>query len=785
VLVVDLQVRVGHGVVRCTVVDQVRGATMGDVVGEAAFVRGGARVSTGSDRPAVEAGARSGGRSPVPVGASAGYSIADLAVVAGEERFSDVVRGGGTRLAPAARAEMEVRFDADFSDVRVHTGDDARRSAAELGASAYTSGNHIVVGAGGMDRHTLAHELVHVLQQRRGPVDGTDRPDGPRVSDPRDRFEREAELAARRALSGDVPSSTRPRAAALRPAGLAATPVVQRRIVIGNVGHSAAETAARLEPQDRGEAVTHGILPQLDHGDRRFTDLGELRRLLADVRGAYEVIWNPRKYVRTLGELHATQKGVQATIVGSGLGRYRGLITTVGLEHEFASVPSSSVLGGLTHLKLAESTETWAVTGLPWVLETDSSNALELVTPPLVVPTVLGRPLPSPDAVEPVVQVVEKELVALVDALGPGLLTGGRKSVLDLVTALHTAGIPMAALRPVVVLPEHVTPGTNFGQLKDQDVTSRLTEVEVFANAKHGRIDTQLNIATDLETIIALEKRGTPAESGFITRFSKREQWLIDTVLPVPKDASPQLALFYEVMCRKLAGLYALGAMAALRAVQHDVHAKHVRGQQPLTHDSQAQLNHMGELGKVTSFVKDVTPVWVKDHLVSIMTGLLGVDDLPLLTKGLREGIARLGAAKVTEKGEAEARFRADLRDALEQLLRLVGSNDRTRLVDLGNEHKPVAFLGHDAEFIGVRQDTHLPPAKVQLPEVWPGVRLHVGEVRKNNVGALRRLVADLRAGPGLPPLVGRQWTSPPARYQELVRLAEESRNSMVGPTVW
>ncbi|RKT53757.1 DUF4157 domain-containing protein [Saccharothrix australiensis] len=118
----------------------------------------------------------------------------------------DVLRRPGEPLDDATRVDMESRLGADFTDVRVHTDAAAQRSAAEIGARAYTSGSHIVIGAGGADRHTLAHELIHVVQQRSGPVAGTDNGDGLRVSDPGDRFEREAEAGAGRALSMPTPA---------------------------------------------------------------------------------------------------------------------------------------------------------------------------------------------------------------------------------------------------------------------------------------------------------------------------------------------------------------------------------------------------------------------------------------------------------------------------------------------------------------------------------------------------------------------------------------------------
>ncbi|MFJ4189310.1 DUF4157 domain-containing protein [Kitasatospora sp. NPDC089509] len=125
-----------------------------------------------------------------------------------------VLRSPGRPLADGVRTEMEARLGADFSSVRVHDGPTAARSAAEMSARAYTSGEHVVIGQGGGDKHTLAHELTHVIQQRSGPVSGTDHGNGLSVSDPGDRFERAAEANAVRALSGPVPDAAVQRVAA-------------------------------------------------------------------------------------------------------------------------------------------------------------------------------------------------------------------------------------------------------------------------------------------------------------------------------------------------------------------------------------------------------------------------------------------------------------------------------------------------------------------------------------------------------------------------------------------
>jgi hypothetical protein len=74
--------------------------------------------------------------------------------------------GGGT--LPYA-AQIQRSFGGyDISHVQAHTSAQAQASAAWMGADAYATGNHVVLGAGGQDLHTVAHEAAHVVQQRAG-----------------------------------------------------------------------------------------------------------------------------------------------------------------------------------------------------------------------------------------------------------------------------------------------------------------------------------------------------------------------------------------------------------------------------------------------------------------------------------------------------------------------------------------------------------------------------------------------------------------------------------------
>jgi hypothetical protein len=159
----------------------------------------------------------------------------------------DVVgSGGGAPLDTSTRVDMESRFGHDFGDVRVHTDGAAHDSAKSVNAQAYTVGSNIVFQRDKYDpssdsgKHMLAHELTHVVQQRSGPVDGTDAGGGVKVSDPSDRFEREAVANADRLMSSPAPASVS-----------AAGPAVQR-CEDGGAGHD--ESVQRMTVQREEEA---------------------------------------------------------------------------------------------------------------------------------------------------------------------------------------------------------------------------------------------------------------------------------------------------------------------------------------------------------------------------------------------------------------------------------------------------------------------------------------------------------------------------------------------------
>jgi hypothetical protein len=85
----------------------------------------------------------------------------------------EVLRSPGQRLDSATRAYFEPRFGSDFGEVRVHTGSKPAESARAVNALAYTLGPDVVFGAEQyapmtiVGKSLLAHELAHVIQQRK------------------------------------------------------------------------------------------------------------------------------------------------------------------------------------------------------------------------------------------------------------------------------------------------------------------------------------------------------------------------------------------------------------------------------------------------------------------------------------------------------------------------------------------------------------------------------------------------------------------------------------------
>ena len=116
----------------------------------------------------------------------------------------DAIGRSGEKLDDQTSGRLAQGFGVDPSGVEL-VRDDASTTGVQ--AKAYTVENKIVVPSSfdtssTEGQRTLAHEFTHVQQQASGPVDGTPAAGGVSVSDPSDKYEREAESNADRVMGG-------------------------------------------------------------------------------------------------------------------------------------------------------------------------------------------------------------------------------------------------------------------------------------------------------------------------------------------------------------------------------------------------------------------------------------------------------------------------------------------------------------------------------------------------------------------------------------------------------
>lgn len=114
-----------------------------------------AAASVGAASPAV---AQRAAAAPAP----AAQSVAPTPLPGG---------GSGAPLPAGVRNFMEPRFGANFSEVRIHTGEAAARQSKALNAHAFTVGQHVFFAQGkyqpdsAAGKELIAHELTHTIQQ--------------------------------------------------------------------------------------------------------------------------------------------------------------------------------------------------------------------------------------------------------------------------------------------------------------------------------------------------------------------------------------------------------------------------------------------------------------------------------------------------------------------------------------------------------------------------------------------------------------------------------------------
>jgi len=230
--------------------------------------------------------------------------------------------------------------------------------------------------------------------------------------------------------------------------------------------------------------------------------------------------------------------------------------TTVGFEHEFAG--HSGPLEGVSHVTVANSTQSMPFTNVHFEVETDAMNELELVTPPFLLQTIDDKiPVPKPDQVAQVIDLAETAL------------TAARTNVATLPDLLSSLGVNVGvefrgndALR---VEAEHMSLKSN---LKPGDVSAQDPRpILVVDPTKHkGTISTQVNLATNARVLQHL--RSAPGvEEHHPRRFAGIAQAISQGAVTQPPKGI--LATCEQIIISTIAAQLGVFMQNVLRGYQH------------------------------------------------------------------------------------------------------------------------------------------------------------------------------------------------------------------------
>ncbi|HEY7403862.1 MAG TPA: DUF4157 domain-containing protein [Candidatus Angelobacter sp.] len=256
----------------------------------------------------------------------------------------EVLSSPGQPLDKATRDYFEPKFGYDFSKVRVHTDVKAAESAESVSANAFTVANQIVFNktqykpTSVAGRRLLAHELSHVVQQRRGGL--------PAGIDADPALEHAAESAAQAIAAGSarvsVMGSSGP--ALARDAKPGADVTYEVKFPEGTRRLTAAEL--EVQKQEASRRIRSNLTLVADLADVGRDSQNDMLR---DYQGGVESLWDVVKKPKALIGIAADMKaGVTPPYIGNWSHPKR--IAQEGL----ADLDKGDLANGVRRLKLSE-----------------------------------------------------------------------------------------------------------------------------------------------------------------------------------------------------------------------------------------------------------------------------------------------------------------------------------------------------------------------------------------------------------------------------------------------
>lgn len=508
-----------------------------------------------------------------------------------------------------------------------------------------------------------------------------------------------------------------------------------------------------------------------------------------------------------LGQLVEQQIGLQANVKANGIQDGK-TYTTVGFEHEFAQMKDGP-LRGLDHVEIGESTQHMPFTGINFKLETDANNALELVSPPFLVETIgQGSSIPVPEDLAKINRLISMDL--------QGAVNPEDRTIGEFVSTMKgSSNITFKLTRRPDLGSEQRTPDNTrrsnafkrffhswsslkFGNpFKGNKLITRVDKIpgiHLKPALKNGGILPQANVALsgkDLAKVIDKSRAPNVAVSSKISAFGKLQMGIKAKLVEKGNELtnnqlSSELKTFLNQLARTLSGIVSVPFQSRELAAQgkatkmfgnwkqywkgyenkeapgSDGTGIRDRGSAKNNYTKKyTWLKKYKEMELLTSHVKDVQDLWVKDTLMNFGLGLsLNPEDWDTVKNILLDQDIQ-GMLSGIEGNQAMSALREEypwafsknrgigpkMVSGANKIISQIQSNklDTTAPnedLDFGVD-KQRSFLDHKDQYISPRQDTFLKGGTVKLP--GSGNRAHVLESRRN-VNSFLETLKDIRS---------------------------------------
>lgn len=426
------------------------------------------------------------------------------------------------------------------------------------------------------------------------------------------------------------------------------------------IGHELAHLIQQSSGQTQARRSIAGVAVDDSRGLEARADLAGARAALGQPAGLSGRVDAGARAVaqrevpgNSLADVLAWQVRLQQAALANP-GEYAYKYTTVGFEHEFAQM-TDGPLHGVDHLELARSTApVLPFANIPFVLETDAANSVELVSPPFLIATRPTHALSHKSNRQPVPLADD---IAKIDGLFRATLhqvvTQGHrripvprrnnaalfdyrdeyddKTLTDVANALRAGPGIDFPFRDVEVEPYQLSPagarafdgdnatvtGATIGGLHVKPSSKGPIRVNP---GERGNIITQINFATTAKIADRLQRESDrqadlrPEATAEIVGTFRNVEAAVRTLLIGATEPSNKLRRFYNALARALSGQLAVPYLAYFRAAQLEAFEWGQRMSQLDDYDN----DELQWAESISSHVKDTSGVWVKDMVVNL-----------------------------------------------------------------------------------------------------------------------------------------------------------------------